>query len=263
MLPAEGIVAFSVVAIVLLALVVAAVVWHFLRRYRLSLAEAGLYFLNVLLARILWGTRVDGTIDLQPGQGAIFVCNHRSSIDPLFLQMLIPRAIHFLVAKEYVGAPLIGWPLRVSGAIPVNRGAIDTAATKMAIRSAQSGEMIGIFPEGRINRTDEFMLPGRPGVALIALKARAPVIPCYIDGAPYQGNVFSPFYTPARVRVRIGDAIDLSEYYAREDEEGILAEITRRLMKEISRLAGIDDFEPQIAGRRGRAPEEDAELSTA
>jgi hypothetical protein len=62
--------------------------------------------------------------------------------------------------------------------------------------------------------------------------------------------------------VRIGNAVDLSEYYERENEEGILAEITRRLMKEISRLAGIDDFEPQIAGRRGRAPE-DVELSTA
>jgi 1-acyl-sn-glycerol-3-phosphate acyltransferase len=225
--------------------------------YRMPFSQAMLYFLDVVLTRILWRTTVEGSIDLEPGQGAVFVANHKSSIDPLYLQQLIPRPIHYLVAREYVERPILGWPLRVAGAIPVNRGGIDTAAIKQAIRYAQSGEMVGLFPEGRINTTDDFMLPGRPGAALIALRARVPVVPCYIEGSPYGGHVLRPFITPARVRVRIGKPIDLTEYYSREDENGILEELTLRFMSEIARLAGVVDFEPRIAGRRWKG---DAEL---
>jgi 1-acyl-sn-glycerol-3-phosphate acyltransferase len=235
----------------------AAAIVRFMWLYRLRFSEALLYFLDVVLTRVLWRTSVEGAIELQPGQGAVFVANHRSSIDPLYLQQLVPRAIHYLIAREYVERRFLGWPLRVSGAIPVNRGGIDTAAVKQAIRYAQQGEMVGLFPEGRINTSDDFMLPGRPGAALIALRARVPVIPCYIQGSPYGGHVLKPFITPARVRVRIGKPIDLSEYFEREDKDGILEELTRRFMSEIAKLAGVSDFQPRIAGRRWKG---DAEL---
>ena len=54
----------------------------------------------------------------------------------------------------------------------------------MAIRLCQAGELVGLFPEGRINGGVNPLLPGRPGVALIALNARVPVVPCYIKGIP-------------------------------------------------------------------------------
>ena len=244
-----------------LAVVAGAVIVRFMWRYGLPFSKALLYFLNVTLTRFLWRTTVKGSIDLSPGQGAVFVSNHRSSIDTLFLQQLIPRAIHYLIAREYVGRRFIGWPLRVAGAIPVNRGGIDTASTRQAIRLAQAGEMIGIFPEGRINTTDEFMLPGRPGAALIALRARVPVIPCYIEGSPYGGHVLRPFVTPARVKVQIGKPIDIAEYVAREEEDGVLEEMTLRFMREIARLAGVEDFEPRIAGRRWKSEEGDEVLA--
>ena len=243
-----------------LVVVAGAVIVRFMWRYGLPFSKALLYFLNVTLTRFLWRTRVEGSIDLLPGQGAVFVSNHRSSIDTLFLQQLIPRAIHYLIAREYVERRFIGWPLRVAGAIAVNRGGIDTASTRQAIRLAQAGEMIGIFPEGRINTTDAFMLPGRPGAAMIALHARVPVIPCYIEGSPYGGHVLKPFVTPARVKVRIGKPINIAEYVAREGEEGVLEEMTLRFMREIALLAGIEDFEPRIAGRRWKPEEEGDEV---
>jgi 1-acyl-sn-glycerol-3-phosphate acyltransferase len=247
-------IALSIISV--LAVAAGAVIGCFMWRYRLRFSQALLYALDVALTRYLWRTTVEGSIELAAGQGAIFVSNHRSSIDPLYLQMLIPRAIHYLVAREYVERRFLGWPLRVGGAIPVNRGGIDTAAIKLAIRYAEAGEMVGIFPEGRINTTDEFMLPGRPGVALIALKARVPVIPCYIEGAPYGGHILSPFLTRAKVKVRIGKPIDLSEYYERADEDGVLAEMTLRFMRAIARLAGVENFEPKIAGRRWKLDED-------
>jgi 1-acyl-sn-glycerol-3-phosphate acyltransferase len=246
----------ALTVLVVLFAVAGILIGRLMIRYRLRFSEALLYALDVVLTRCLWRTTVEGSIELSPGRGAIFVSNHSSSIDPLFLQMLIPRAIHYLVAREYVESRFLGWPLRVAGAIPVNRAGIDTAAIKQAIRYAEAGEMVGIFPEGRINTTEQFMLPGRPGVALIALKSHAPVIPCYIEGVPYGGHVLRPFITRARVKVRIGKPLDLSEYYAREDEDGVLAEMTLRFMREIARLAGVENFEPKIAGRRWKLDED-------
>ena len=106
-----------------------------------------------------------------------------------------------------------------------------------------------MFPEGRINTTDGILLPGRPGAALIALKARVPVIPCYIDGSPYDGTPYGALLMPANVRLRIGRPIDLSPYYDRGGDREVQEDLTRRFLKEIARLAGNPDFEPRLAGR--------------
>jgi hypothetical protein len=55
--------------------------------------------------------------------------------------------------------------------------------------------------------------------------------------------------------VRIGKPIDLSEYYEREDEDGVLTEMTLRFMREIAGLAGVANYEPKIAGRRWKLDE--------
>ncbi len=82
-----------------------------------------------------------------------------------------------MVAKEFCVHPAMSWFFNTMQAIPVNRRGVDTAATKLAIRYASQGDLVGLFPEGRINDTGALLLPGRPGAALIALKARVPVVP--------------------------------------------------------------------------------------
>jgi hypothetical protein len=57
---------------------------------------------------------------------------------------------------------------------------------------------------------------------------------------------------PARVTVRLGRPIDLSEFYGRDDDRQILEQITRRCLTEIAILAGRPDFEPELAGRSPR-----------
>jgi 1-acyl-sn-glycerol-3-phosphate acyltransferase len=156
-----------------------------------------------------------------------------------------------MVAREYCETPLLGGMLRTFQVIPVGRGGVDTAATKQAIRLAQEGGLVGMFPEGRINETqDTLLLPGRPGAALVALKARVPIIPVFISGSPYDGTPLGPLKMRAHVRVKIGKPMDLSAYYGREKEAGVTQEITKRLMREIACLAGHPEFEPQLAGRR-------------
>jgi len=111
--------------------------------------------------------------------------------------------------------------------------------------------LVGIFPEGRINESGDFMLPGRPGAALIALKARVPVVPCYLEGSPYDGTTSNFLVLPARTRLIVGKPIDLSEYYDRDESDRDTQNmLTLRFMREIAALAGRDDHEPSLAGKR-------------
>jgi len=108
-----------------------------------------------------------------------------------------------------------------------------------------------MFPEGRINTSKQLLLPGRSGAVLIALKARAPIVPCYVHGAPYDGTTLGCLLMPAAVRLEIGEPIDVSAYADRNDQRQAIEELTRRVMREMARLAGRPDFEPQVGGRLG------------
>jgi 1-acyl-sn-glycerol-3-phosphate acyltransferase len=233
--------------------VLAFVVWW--KRSPLTLKETLLWSGNYLIARLIWRTRIEGELPAQPGIGAVIVANHRSSVDPAFIQVCIRRVVYWMVAREYCEAPFIGALLRALQVIPVGRGGIDTAATKQAIRLAQEGGLVGMFPEGRINLTQQLLLPGRPGAALVALRARVPIIPAFIFDAPYNGTALGPIFMRSKVRVKIGQPIDLSPYFGREKEEGVLQEITKLAMRAMAALAGQPDFEPQLAGARWKTDE--------
>ena len=220
-----------------------------LRRSPFSPAQSLLYALNYAVVRVLWRARISGSLAIPPRQGAVIICNHRCPLDPSFIAVTVLRVVHWMVAKEYCEDPALRWLLRTCGAIPVSRAGSDTAATKMAIRLAQNGELVGMFPEGRINTTDETLLPGRPGVAMIALKARVPVVPCYIHGAPYDGTTLGCLLMPASVKLIIGRPIDLTPYYDRDGEREVLEELTRLFMREVAALGGRPDFQPKLAGR--------------
>ena len=144
-----------------------------------------------------------------------------------------------MVAREYCEHPAFRRLLRTCEVIPVRRGAVDMAAIREAIRLVRQGELVGLFPEGRINTTEQLLLPGRSGAALIALKARAPVVPCYIHGAPYDGTTLGCLFMPASVRLVIGPPIDLSSYFDRNDRRETQQELTSRFLAEIARLADL------------------------
>lgn len=241
----------TVLAVLILATAGCVLVWLALRAWRrtqYTAAQAPWKALNYVVARIVWRARWNKRLPVAPDQGAIIVCNHSCPLDPSFIALTVPRCVHWMVAKEYCDNPVLSLMLSAVEAIPVSRGGIDTAATKVAIRHAQQGGLVGILPEGRINITDELLLPGRPGAALIALKARVPVIPCYVHGAPYDGTSWGCLLMPAKVTLTVGDPIDISAYYGREDRE-VLEMLTLRFLREIAALAGRKDFVPRLAGR--------------
>jgi 1-acyl-sn-glycerol-3-phosphate acyltransferase len=251
----------SAAFLVLLAAALLVAIVIALLRSPLTPIQSLLWAIAFLLCKFRWRTQWAGPLLVPDGQGAVIVLNHRSSVDPFFVQTATGRKIHWLVAREYCEHPAFRWFLSTCEVIPVRRGGIDTAATKAAIRLTSEGGLVGMLPEGRINMTDEFMLPARPGAALIALKARVPVVPCYIEGSPYRRHPWSPLLMTARVRVQFGQPLDLSEFYGREGEPGVVAEAMDRILRAMAQLAGRSDFEPKIAGRNWKPTEEELEAA--
>jgi 1-acyl-sn-glycerol-3-phosphate acyltransferase len=224
-----------------------------LRRPPLTPVQNFLLFVNRLLTSLLWRTSAPADVPLPPGRGGVIVCNHRSSVDPCFVQRSTQRPIHWMVAREYVEHPALRWFLTTCEVIPVNRGGIDTAATKLALRYVRNGGIVGMFPEGRINRTDQLFISVRPGAALVAIKTRAIVLPCYLQGSPYGGTALSPLFMSAHVRLQYGETIDAADYADRiaagEDEATLTRELLLRSLRAIAKLAGQENFEPELAGR--------------
>jgi len=255
MLSAEATYVLAVAVLCLLGAVLGGLVIRWFRHPHYTPAQRICYFYGEVMARVLWRAEVVGHIGLPPGQGAVIVCNHRGPYDPAFVQIVANRVVHWMVAREYCRHPVLSAFLRTAGCIPVSRGGVDTAATKAAIRYVLAGDLVGLFPEGRINTTRRPLLPGRPGAALIAIKARRPIIPCYLTGSPAAGSIVRSMFTPARARLIIGAPMDISPFYGREKDRQAMEELTLALLKRIAHLAGCADFEPQLAGRRWKPGE--------
>jgi 1-acyl-sn-glycerol-3-phosphate acyltransferase len=222
-----------------------------LRRSPFTPTQSVLYAVNYVFVRILWRARFHDSFPIPPDRGAVIVCNHRCPLDPSFIALLTPRVIHWMVAREYCDYPPFRRLLKMCGAIPVRRGGVDMAAVREAIRLVRQGELVGMFPEGRINTTEDLLLPGRPGAAMVALNAHAPVVPCYIDGAPYDGTTLGCLFMPASVRLMVGQPLDLSAYFDRNEGRETQNELTRRFMEEIARLA---ELSPGTADTRRSCP---------
>ena len=211
------------------------------------------WWMAYYLVRVQWRCRDPHRIDLPTdGRGIVFVCNHRSSIDPFFIEILPDKAIRWMVAAEYMSHPIFGFFLKRCDVIPARRGGVDNAATRMAIDVAANGGYVGMFPEGRVNQTDDFMLSVRPGAILVALKANAWIVPVYIDGSPFNGTPWSPLFMRARAQVHIGEPIDVAPYVGQHRDSQVVKDLLVQSVQEIARLAGRPDFQPVLAGRRWR-----------
>ncbi|MEX1097195.1 MAG: lysophospholipid acyltransferase family protein [Planctomycetales bacterium] len=199
-----------------------------------------------------------------PEQGAaLVIANHRSPVDPLMIWMnhhlswpsRRVRVIGFLTAKEYCELPGVRRITRAVRSIPVERGGSDMGPAREALRRLQNGELVGVFPEGRINLRAG-LLEATPGIAWLALRAQVPVFPVFLHGTPQKGSMVAPFYTPSRVRVTFGEPIDLSAYRDRPKSRPVLMEVTRLLMERLAATGGLDPATVRVVEREGGKDEE-------
>lgn len=144
------------------------------------------------------------TVPPLPTSGpALLVSDHSSLTDPLVLFATAGRPIRFLTAREFYELPVVNWISKLCGNIPVSRSGFEIGPVKAMLHALAQGDVIGIFPEGGIDkhRKEE----GYEGIGFVALKSEAPVVPVSITwDRPRPVNLLRAMLTPARATVRYG-----------------------------------------------------------
>src|SRR5579863_9239785 len=106
----------------------------------------------------------------------LIVANHLSWYDPILFGVVLRRRIWFFTKAEIFRWPLIGKACELTGQILVHRGESDRAALEKGLAYLREGRALGIFPEGTVERQVK-MTPARTGVAMLALRSGAMVLP--------------------------------------------------------------------------------------
>ena len=128
--------------------------------------------------------RVEGLENIDPNETVIFCVNHPSAMDIPILFVHLPLQFRFLAKRSLFRLPFLGWHLRRSGHIPVDRGRPREALKgfDQAARRVKEGRSVVMFPEGRRSRTPE-MLPFKDGSFYLAILSGVPVVPITLNGS--------------------------------------------------------------------------------
>ncbi|WP_369053590.1 lysophospholipid acyltransferase family protein [Kineococcus terrestris] len=227
------------------------------------------WLIKLLLAepvvRAVFRPWVRGLENVPASGAAILASNHLSVTDPVFLPVVLRRRVTFIAKAEMftVRGPLgrlaAGF-FRSVGQLPVDRsgGRASQAAIEGAVAVLRRGELFGIYPEGT-RSPDGRLYRGRTGVARIALRSGAPVVPVAMIGTEHvmaRGKVLP---SVRRVGVVIGEPLDFSRYAGRADDKLVVRAVADEVMAAVQRLSRqeyVDEYAVRAA--RVRAVAEDA-----
>jgi len=186
----------------------------------------------LLLAQPWLRFRVVGQERIPVSGPAVLVAAHRSWLDPPCILGASPRAVSFLILDTVYARPWAGWLYRAVRAIPVSGGGTGSlAGTREALRRLDGGGLVGVFPEGRVFGQDT---PGalRPGAAMLAVRARARVVPIHIQGSAEAWPRGHALPRRGRVVVHVGPPLDPPEA-----QRGAVAALTERIGETLATLA--------------------------
>jgi len=134
-------------------------------------------------------------LDNIPERGPyLLAANHSSHLDPPFVGTHIREHISFFARKTLWKPGFASWWLDTVGSIPVDRdGGSDVKAMKRVWGVFKSGGVVILFPEGTRSLDGELQ-PPKPGIGMLACRARVPVVPARLFGT------FEAFGRDGRIR---------------------------------------------------------------
>jgi 1-acyl-sn-glycerol-3-phosphate acyltransferase len=199
-----------------------------------------IYNLGVKGAKLaLWlsGVRLEvhGRENLPRGRAALYMPNHQSNCDPPAVVTVIPPVL-VLVKKEFFRVPIMGAAMRARGFIPVDRQNRERAiaAVDRAVASMKAGNSFMAYPEGT-RSPDGRLQRFKKGIFVMAIKARALVVPISLSGASKIMPKGRFVIRPGTVRITIHPPIPAENYTLAQRQELI----------ERTRQAIISGLEPQ------------------
>jgi 1-acyl-sn-glycerol-3-phosphate acyltransferase len=169
-----------------------------------------------------------------PQGGYVLAANHNSNLDPwpLGLPLFPRRYLRFMAKSELFWTPFKQFAT-AAGAFPVRRGQADAEAIDTAVRLAQEGHIVVMFPEGTRRKKGlrkKYEAKAHTGAARIALEAGVPLVPAGIVGTDRLGRL-------ARLRVTYGPPVPLDDLAGRDDAPQVATERLMAAIGELERMA--------------------------
>lgn len=179
-------------------------------------------------------------IENVPLEGNVIIAaNHKSNLDPIFVaSSMTTREVAAVAKKELFDHKILGFILKKLNTIPIDRENTGISTVKQILRAIKDGYVLGLFPEGTRVKGKEFG-QAKAGLSLFASKGKANVVPI---------SVISTYKLFSRVKIYIGEPIDMSQYFkaklTNEDHERISEEVMQVIIKNYCEQAdGIVDVE--------------------
>lgn len=164
-------------------------------------------------------------IPLPEQGGALLVANHISGLDPFLLIAASPRPLRFLIAREEYERFGLQWLFRRAHCIPVDRERQPERALREALRALQAGEVVALFPQGRIHLESHGPRKLKGGVVRLAHKSACPICPVRVDDVRGAGHTVRAVFFPSQAKLRAAPVMRCDE----EDHHACLATLAQRL----------------------------------
>ncbi|WP_426595678.1 lysophospholipid acyltransferase family protein [Cellulomonas sp. McL0617] len=159
------------------------------------------------LAHVVWNTKVTGASNVPSTGPVLLAANHTGILDGPLLHGATTRRSRILVKEEMFWGP-VGWLLRISGQISVDRDDGGRTALTAALGVLKDGGVVGVFPEG--NRGRGAATNARAGIAWLAINGRAPVVPVAVLGTRRTGESVNKVPWPRRrIAIEFGQPLPI------------------------------------------------------
>lgn len=163
-------------------------------------------FLMKSFFQLKYRVTLSGLATLPKDSGYILCANHINLQDPLVVGIALPFNIRYMAKKELFKNPILGGFLRYAGGFPVDRDGNDLSAIKTSLKILKNKEALLIFAEGTRNKT-ALALEAKPGVAMMAIKAKVPVVPVTID---------SSYRLFSKVNIILHEPVKFDEFFGKK-----------------------------------------------
>jgi 1-acyl-sn-glycerol-3-phosphate acyltransferase len=188
----------------------------------------------VWLLHVLTDTRFEGLENIPDTGGVLIATNHLSRMDiPVLFAIPNRPEMTALVTTKYLKHPLLRWFIVTAEGIWIDRDRADFGAFRSAIQALEEGKAVGISPEGTRSKAG-YLLEGKPGTALLAVRANVPIVPVAITGTLGSFKKAITFQKP-KINAKFGKMIPppVLERGRREEQ---LNQLTEEVMCQIAAM---------------------------
>lgn len=176
--------------------------------------------------KFFYKLKIEGLENL-PKEGRVVICsNHVGFNDPILMTAIMPRKLTYMAKKELFDNKILSAIITKLGAFPVDRDTSGLGAIKTAIKILKSDKVFAMFPQGtRVKEED--LDSAKPGVAMIVVKSKSPVVPVYID---------TEYKRFKKLRINIGKPLYFDEYFDTKLTTEQYESLSKTILTEIYKL---------------------------